>query len=282
MTAGCFFKSLQRAAAQKADSGVSPDHNFLSSECSSNRNIFVMASPATTAAAPPLKRCGTGKNPLRSQSAARSVAFAALASGLTACGFLPPLEVFRAEFWSNPADPPWTVTASVERPPAPSEAALPRPAGDPRVTMTGVADLGSKSPPAAPANQKGHVEGDGMVQQPKAPASPVTAAAEWPAAPASTPEASSQRLSTGGPAVHLGSYRTRAEALRAWPQLVRAFPDLLDGLAPDVRETPAGADGQALWRLIAGTARDEAAAVELCQALNRQHQFCRPIDGNRG
>lgn len=101
-------------------------------------------------------------------------------------------------------------------------------------------------------------------------------------APASTSQASQQRLSPDGPAVHLGSYRTRAEALRAWPQLSRAFPDLLSGLQPDIREVAAGEDGRAIWRLIAGNISNSADSAGLCQELNRQHQFCRPVGNGSG
>lgn len=296
MIASCVLRKFPQHDRQSGECRSSAGPQFLSSGCATNRNIFVMSSPETTNTTPALKRRGVRKASLLSGVAARMVALVLLVGGLAACGFLPPPEVFRAEFWSTPADPPVALAEAVGRPSSPSDPRLPRPEPDPRMRLTGRDDPGSDRSRAPPGNRAARVEGHGMVQPPATRALPVPGTAQQqrrdskgalpaqasPVAPASTSQASRQRLSLDGPAVHLGSYRTRAEALRAWPQLSRAFPDLLSGLQPDIREVAAGADGRAIWRLIAGTMPDPADAAGLCQELTRQHQFCRPLGNGSG
>ncbi len=92
-----------------------------------------------------------------------------------------------------------------------------------------------------------------------------------PAAPASAAaERGSQRLV-------LGTYPSRAEALRSWTQLHRAHRDVLATLTPTVAELARGPGKSPVFQLVVGPLGNAAGAARVCRTLEARHQACRVV-----
>lgn len=87
---------------------------------------------------------------------------------------------------------------------------------------------------------------------------------------------------SGKPAVHLGTFPTKAHAMRGWTHLHRTFADLLEPFSPTVIIVDRGAEKSPLWRLEVGPLSDRSAASKLCRKLDARRQFCRPLDERAG
>jgi hypothetical protein len=70
----------------------------------------------------------------------------------------------------------------------------------------------------------------------------------------------------GGYLVQLASFRSEAEALSAYQQLVQRHPQLVGNLGSRVREASLGQTGS-FWRLGVGPVSDRTEATRLCNAL---------------
>lgn len=92
-----------------------------------------------------------------------------------------------------------------------------------------------------------------------------------PAAPAGEGDASGP--SYRQPFVQLGSFRSRANADRAWADLIRGFPPLPEGASGLVRRADLGELGT-WYRLRVGPLRSRAAAREFCDDALRRDREC--------
>ena len=70
----------------------------------------------------------------------------------------------------------------------------------------------------------------------------------------------------GGYLVQLASFRSEAEALSAYQQLVQRHPQLVGNLGSRVREASLGQTGS-FWRLGVGPLSNRTEATRLCNAL---------------
>ncbi len=96
---------------------------------------------------------------------------------------------------------------------------------------------------------------------PAPPAPPKTAAA--PAAPAPHP------------AVHLASYRSRADAMSGWTILRERYPQLRASARPILKDADLGVSGQYV-RLIAGPF-DNTSARAVCRNIMARGGWCRQV-----
>lgn len=78
-----------------------------------------------------------------------------------------------------------------------------------------------------------------------------------------------------GPGVQLGSFRSEAQALRAWAALQKAHPAELSSLQPVVVKEHLRRRGS-VYRLKAGPLADRKAAQALCRQLGSRRQACVP------
>ena len=83
------------------------------------------------------------------------------------------------------------------------------------------------------------------------------------------------RSSGSSPAIHLASYRTRANADKGWGLIRRAHQSLLGGLDHQVTRVKLGKKGT-YYRLKAGPLQSAGAAKDMCRKLKRRRQFCEP------
>ncbi len=103
-----------------------------------------------------------------------------------------------------------------------------------------------------------------------APAAPATPAPPAPPKTAAAPAAPAPR-----PAVHLASYRSRADAMSGWTILRDRYPQLLASARPILEDADLGDNGQYV-RLIAGPF-DNNSARAVCRNILARGGWCRQV-----
>ncbi len=84
-------------------------------------------------------------------------------------------------------------------------------------------------------------------------------------------------VSPNAAGVHLVTSHTAPAAELAWSTLKTGFPDLLDGLQPEIMSVTLGADRRTFYRVVAGPLDNRDVARKRCDAFGTRGQFCTPV-----
>ena len=94
--------------------------------------------------------------------------------------------------------------------------------------------------------------------------------------PTTPPKTAAAQSSGPQPAVHIGSWRSKQGANRAWTQLRRVYRTAFANMRPEVSRVDLGRGKGVFFRLIVGPFKTQAAAQRACRQLKRRRQYCEP------
>jgi len=95
-------------------------------------------------------------------------------------------------------------------------------------------------------------------------------------AKAGSPKTAAAQSSGPQPALHIGSWRSKQGANRAWTQLRRVYRTVFANMRPEVSRVNLGRGKGIFFRLIVGPFKTQAAAQRACRKLKRRRQYCEP------